>query len=133
MGRRAQAGFTYVELIVVLVVLGIVWQIARPSYTDTLEMARRDQAEGRLLAAFAAQRVYWVRHRAFAASLEELDQAGLFDLDAIGQSEPFLYEITSADSLSFEAQAVRRSPAAWKGFLSIDQSGLLTDEFKPDR
>ena len=133
MRPKAEAGFTVVELMVVLLILGIIWQIASPSYTDALELSRRDQAAGRLAAVFEAQRVYWVRHRVFASSLEELDQARLFDLHAIGQDEPFSYEIAAADSVSFEGRAVRRDPSAWKGFLSIDQSGFLTDEFVPDR
>ncbi len=133
MRREAEAGFTVIELMVVLLVLGIVWQIASPSYTDALELSRRDQAEGRLMAVLAAQRVYWVRHRVFASSLEELAEAGLFDLQAIGEDEPFSYEITAADQVSFEGRAVRREPSAWKGFLTVDQSGFLTDQFVPDR
>lgn len=129
MARAAQGGYTVAELLVVFVILAVGWQAGEPRFASVLELARRDQARARLETIFTAERIYWVRHRAFAASLADMAHEGLVDTADVpdGGAGPFAYEISSADDISFEARAVRRNTTSWQGALSVDQRGDVAD------
>ena len=59
MAKRLSAGFTLIELIITVAIIGILVSIAYPSYQDSIMKSRRVDAQGKLLSfANALERYY---------------------------------------------------------------------------
>lgn len=73
--RQAQArGFSLIEMMMVVTIIGITAAIAMPSYNQYLQNGRRVDANTALLAIQAAQEQYRVTHRSYATSIEDLNR-----------------------------------------------------------
>jgi prepilin-type N-terminal cleavage/methylation domain-containing protein len=59
MGARSQSGFTLVELLIVMVVIGILATVAIPMYQLVPERGRATEADAGLGAIRSAMRVYY--------------------------------------------------------------------------
>jgi len=127
--RIRPAGFTLVELTVVLVIIGALVAMSAPSYSKAVEQSRANIAAANLRAIWSAQRLYWLGYRQYATAAE-LQTLKLLDKDvldslingtAIGG---FTYSLNrAADGSTFTASATHdRSSSS----MSIDQDGTLT-------
>ena len=65
-GIRRQRGFTLMELIVVMVVLGILVAIAIPNYSEYIRRGHRTAAQEYLVSLAARQVQFYLDRRAFA-------------------------------------------------------------------
>ena len=72
-------GFTMVELMMTVVVVGILALVAMPFYKGYRERARISQAETDIAAISLAARDYWINNRAYPASLADIGLAGRVD------------------------------------------------------
>lgn len=68
--RRDQRGFTLIELIMVLVILGILLALALPSYLGTRRKAYIAEADQRLQEWSTQQWLYYVEHNQFAGTAQ---------------------------------------------------------------
>lgn len=69
---RAQAGFTLVELVVVMAIVGILAAVAIPMYQSQVQRGHRASAQAVLLDAATRQRQFLIDQRAYASTLTEL-------------------------------------------------------------
>lgn len=67
--RKDQRGFTLIELIMVLVILGILLALALPSYLGTRRKAYIAEADQRLQEWATAQWLYYVERQTFATGV----------------------------------------------------------------
>ena len=99
--RINKKGFTLMELLVVVMIIGILSSIALPQYFKSVEKARA--AEALLLAAAVsgAEQRYFVSNREFTSDLEELD----IDVEGIADSQVvttnFIVNVDTADGVVF--------------------------------
>jgi len=116
-------GFSLVELLIVVAVIGILAGIAVPIYQDHLLKANRTSAKQFLLTVANRQEQYLFDHRAYAGSLATL---GL-DLPA-GLSGRYACELrnVAAAPPAYEAICIAQGPQAGDGNLKIDQTGART-------
>ncbi|GAA6144341.1 type IV pilin protein [Thalassolituus maritimus] len=70
-------GFSVLELIVVLAIVGILASVAYPSYQDSVRKANRSDAIAELQGILAAQERYFLANRKYAIALSSLG----FDAD----------------------------------------------------
>jgi prepilin-type N-terminal cleavage/methylation domain-containing protein len=75
--RNRQAGFTLLEVLVVLGVLGLILGAAMPLASAAVEVNRRDATRGALAAVGAALDSYFAQHAAFPVSLDAADFLGV--------------------------------------------------------
>ena len=119
---RRQQGFTLVELMVAVVIVGILAAIAYPSYTEYLVRSNRSAAQTYLVELAQAQAQFMADTRGYASSVEDLDLpvpdnvAAKYEIAIeLDDGPPQAYTIT--------ATPVDGSSQAGDGALSIDQAG----------
>lgn len=66
-GSMHQRGFTLVELLVVVAIMGLLFAIAYPHYASFVVKARRTEAQAALLAIMQDQERYFTRHNTYLA------------------------------------------------------------------
>src|SRR5829696_6236674 len=71
--RRNRAGFTLVELAVVIIIIGVLAAFAVPRFLDSVERSKAAEAFNYLAAVRAAQERYQVRQGTYAVDLDDLD------------------------------------------------------------
>ena len=90
-------GFTLIELMIVIAIVGILAGIAYPSYMDHVRKGNRAKAQAFLMDAAQRQQSYLIVHRQYAQSLTQLgfdDGNGVLDLG------PELTKLSAAYNIS---------------------------------
>jgi type IV pilus assembly protein PilE len=103
---KLKAGFTLVEVLVVVAIIGILGAIAYPLYNSQIEKSRRSDARGALLEIVQAEERFFTMNGIYTDDLTELP------LDAIlqsAESESGYYDIVLAhiggDTATFQVTA----------------------------
>jgi prepilin-type N-terminal cleavage/methylation domain-containing protein len=71
-----RAGFTLIELMVVVAIVAFLTMLAVPNFSSFLAKAKRTEAYANLHAIYAAQKAYWAEHGVYATALTGPDGAG---------------------------------------------------------
>ena len=134
--RARPSGFTLMELMVVLVIIGVMIGMSAPRFGRAIEQSRADFAVANLRAIWAAQRLYWLENHAYTDKLTQasplplgLYQLGLLDPAIVSTTGDYLYSITSPTSRgsdTFDAVATRRGETSWVGAFTINEKGEIS-------
>jgi type IV pilus assembly protein PilE len=114
MSRRRSTGFTLIEMMIVLLILGVIAAIAVPSYRNYVLRANRADAKAALLALATAQEKYYLQCNIYTATLDPTAAntcpagLGTGSLRYQGTSERGYYTltVTAADVNGWTATAV---------------------------
>lgn len=120
------AGFSLVELLIVLVIMGIIALFAYPSYTQHTIKANRAEAKAALLRIAQRQERFKTEHLRYARDLAELREADRTEPSRNGEAH---YTLTlSATETTFTATASPNSAAQKRDAectsFSINESGV---------
>jgi type IV pilus assembly protein PilE len=120
--HNLQRGFTLVEIMIVIAVIGILSAIAFPSYQDYLIKGRRAAAQSHLMEIAQQQQQYLLDARAYAADLTTLNLTTPTDISSYYQ-----ISVTASEgpppSFTITATPVSGSAQASDVTLSIDNTG----------
>jgi prepilin-type N-terminal cleavage/methylation domain-containing protein len=122
---RSTAGYTLPELVMVVVIIGVFVFSLTGSHALASEQARVDQAAGAMHSVWVAQRLYKLEHQTFASALQTLADSRYLENGLDELTEPFTYEIVTADSDEFTVQCVRSGSNVWFGNMNLNHNGLM--------
>jgi prepilin-type N-terminal cleavage/methylation domain-containing protein len=127
--RARPRGFTLVELMVSVTIMGVLVAMSATRFGRSLEQSKADFAAANLRAVWAAQRLYWLENHVYCDQItrvggpKALYELGLLDPAIVSTTGDYAYAITAADADSFQATATRTTGA---GMFTINQSGDVT-------
>lgn len=116
---------TFVEVLLVAVLMGILFAMAAPSFVDTVEQAHADIAGANLQSIWSAERFYWLENRTYTTNLAALEAQGLLDPAVVAGTRRYSFSIAAADDASFTAEATRINSGLWGGTFQVDETGTV--------
>ncbi len=125
---HASGGWSLTELMVASIIIALLASAAMPRFDSALEQSRVDLAAAGLRTVWTGQRLYWLINRRYAASVADLQNAGVLDHSIGSDGTCYSYEITAADAASFQAKATRINSQRWQGELVISETGTVSGE-----
>lgn len=121
--KRGAQGFTLVELMIAVAVVGILTAVALPAYQDYVTRGRLTEAFSALAAAQPSAEQFWANGRTF----EGFDVAHGLPAD----SANFAYSLTTGTASAFTIRATGSGNAAGFSY-TIDQNGNRATLSVPD-
>ena len=95
--RKRFHGFSLMEVMIVVVIIGILAALAYPNLGKYLKRARQTEAKTNLSAIYTAQKIYFSLHQSYVDDINELDLSLAQGL--------YKYTIPEASTSTFKAQA----------------------------
>jgi len=98
--RNRRGGFTLVELMIVVAIIGVISSIAIPSMQDYARRARRSEAFLNLKGIYTAQKVYYTEEGQYGSTFDEIgfEIGGAMQLDDTTiQSQFYTYTLETFD------------------------------------
>ena len=115
-------GFSLIEVMIVVVIIGLLAALAYPSLEGYLQRTRQTEARTNLSALYTAQKIYFATNRTYASSFDDLDVQFETGGDVV-----YSYTLT-ATATSFVATATGNLDAdAALDTWTIDQDKTLTN------
>ena len=127
---QRQRGFTLIELMIAVAIIGILAAIAYPSYNNYLMKGRRASAQAHLSDIAQRQQQYLLDARAYAPDLAALNLTTPSDVSAYYSPITIVADNTAGAPPSFTVTATPKAGTAQVndqcGILGIDNTGSKT-------
>jgi type IV pilus assembly protein PilE len=108
-----EAGFTLIEMMIVLVIIAVLMMVALPAYESQQIRAKRSVAQVELLRILARQEQFFLNNRSYSTTLAPLGFADPWivdadgnEIDATASNRIYSISLASASATAFEIQAV---------------------------
>ncbi len=127
--KRARAGFTLLEVLMVVIIIGVLATLAIPQYTKTVEKARASEAYSNLGTLRKAEWIFYndlLSNQNFTATIESLDVENPNSM----ATRNFNYTIT-AGATTFTITATRVSGTNSGETITINQAGAIRGNWTP--
>ncbi len=124
--RRAQAGFSLIELLIVVAIIGILAAVAAPKLLNYLKLGR-ETATINSLRTINQNEAQFHAMRSRFGSLKELQENGMIDANyANGAAvSGYVYNSTEATSDQYCVQATRQAPSTANRDFNVIEDGTI--------
>lgn len=121
--RKTQTGFTLIELMVAVAVVGILAAVAYPAYMEQVARAKRADAQTVLMEGAQAMQRYYSAHNTYASATLP---AGVQIVPKFADASKKTYDVavTSADAAGFTLTATPVRSDALCGNLTLSGTGV---------
>lgn len=121
---KRQVGFTLIEVMMVVVIIGILAAIAYPSYREYVLRGHRSEGVALLSEGAARQERYYAQNNTYANSV------ALLSMDANSDNDYYTLSVVAADATSYSllATAINSQTDDSKcGNLGLNEQGVKTE------
>ncbi len=132
-------GFSLIELLIVVVIIGILASIAFPSYTGYLKKARRSDGQGCLLGFANAMDRYYTQNNTYTGAANGGGDTGAPDASIYSNKCPldgsttyYALTINSSSDIAYTLFATPQGPQTSDGRLELDSTGAKRWNSKDD-
>ena len=129
--RRAGAGFTLIEVMIVVAIVAILAAIAYPSYLKQIQKSRRTDAKTALLDLATREERFFTMNNAYAGTAANLGYGGTFPIDVLTSGTAFYQlKVTASSATAFTATATpvgTQAGDALCGTYMVDQLGTQSN------
>ncbi|HTL69859.1 MAG TPA: prepilin-type N-terminal cleavage/methylation domain-containing protein [Candidatus Eisenbacteria bacterium] len=132
--KRREEGFTLLEIMIVLIIIGVLAALAIPIYVHNVEQSYKQEAYMTLTVVRESQLRYHTGHNAYSSaySLMDYDPTDT-TLDPPGMVRHFDYAAPTAAAATWSVVATRNASGRGAGVpaytVTIDQTGAITSSY----
>ncbi len=117
-------GFTLVELLMVVIILGILVSLALPNYMAGVEKTKAGKAKQSMQAIRSSESWYRAHMDEYVADITVLQEWGL-PLNAILADQDWAYTVDTADAIDLLIRATRQNGPFTGESITMDEEGAL--------
>jgi prepilin-type N-terminal cleavage/methylation domain-containing protein len=130
-----QKGFSLIELLIVVAVIGVISSIAVPSYISSRRAAKEAAAISTMRTLISAEGAYFSSNGSYSryCLMSELDSLNLIEKDFYqssidgGSKNGYLFQITQPDPTRYVITATPQMEASLMRHFYADESGLIRE------
>ncbi|MFC1806771.1 type IV pilin protein [Candidatus Omnitrophota bacterium] len=122
-------GFTLIEVLIVVIILGILATIAVPQFVKIVEKARRAEAVTNISGIRTALAIYYLEEEGYQALGTASEIEGNLDVQVTENN--WAYTVTAPTTTTYTVVATRDATSGWGGqTIIMDQAGAYTGNYE---